>query len=573
MNNFQSSALALFIVILLSGGLTKAQQTNSTAQNQHDANSALREKAFDLLESLAGQINGLQSGENRARIGSNIVGSLWGRDEKRARTLLVAVEEDIKAGLQSSTGDDPTDSQTFMVFLRLREDTIERIAKHDPETALAFLKATEFRSDKIWNRNVDRSRAIELRLAKLIASHNPDIALKLGRESLTRGFSNELLLVLRQLSRQHKEHSQLLFKEIVIKLRDAEIVGDWAAMTFALNLAHSFKPPLVDDSNFRELINIFISSALANGCGKDGSSNDTLYFCQYVGSLLPDMERVDPVRASHLKKWVSDGDGWRSYQQPYNELNDLSQNGTVEDILALAANYPQIEGEIYHQAMMKAAAGGDFERARKIANDYTGAPDHKQRMLDRLAHYEKSNSISDEELAEIQRTLSTLPQVMDRLRVLMRTADRINNRSRALQLLNQANGIAETMKPGIDQTAVQMALAMMYCFEKSDRGFAIMESLLPRFNELIASGAKLDGYDTHYLRDGEWNMTGEGNLGKLLTALANNSGFFAWCDFDRAVSLANQFERQEIRVMAHLKLAQAILAGPPKRLDLGSGRY
>jgi hypothetical protein len=35
--------------------------------------------------------------------------------------------------------------------------------------------------------------------------------------------------------------------------------------------------------------------------------------------------------------------------------------------------------------------------------------------------------------------------------------------------------------------------------------------------------------------------------------------------FDRAVSLAAQFERTEIRMMAQLKLAQGILAGPPKR--------
>jgi hypothetical protein len=54
--------------------------------------------------------------------------------------------------------------------------------------------------------------------------------------------------------------------------------------------------------------------------------------------------------------------------------------------------------------------------------------------------------------------------------------------------------------------------------------------------------------------------------GALLTFLSQNAGYFAWCDFDRAVSLAAQFERPEIRLMAQLKLAQAILAGPPKRL-------
>jgi hypothetical protein len=40
------------------------------------------------------------------------------------------------------------------------------------------------------------------------------------------------------------------------------------------------------------------------------------------------------------------------------------------------------------------------------------------------------------------------------------------------------------------------------------------------------------------------------------------------CDFDRAVSLAAQFDRQELRMMAQLKLAQGILAGPKARMLL-----
>lgn len=128
------------------------------------------------------------------------------------------------------------------------------------------------------------------------------------------------------------------------------------------------------------------------------------------------------------------------------------------------------------------------------------------------------------------------------------------------------------MKPGQEQTEAQMGLAMMYCFEKSDRGFAIMESMVPKLNDLVAAAVKLDGYDNRYVRDGEWNMTGEGGIGNLLTRLAQNARYFAWCDFDRAVNLAAQFERPEIRLMAQLKLAQGILAGPPKRSQMAA-RY
>jgi hypothetical protein len=93
-----------------------------------------------------------------------------------------------------------------------------------------------------------------------------------------------------------------------------------------------------------------------------------------------------------------------------------------------------------------------------------------------------------------------------------------------------------------------------------------MESLVPKLNELVNAAAKLDGYESNHLRDGEWNMSNEGMLGSLLTGLAQKAPYFAWCDFDRAVSVTGQFERPEIRLMAQLKLAQGILAGRPNPL-------
>ena len=125
-----------------------------------------------------------------------------------------------------------------------------------------------------------------------------------------------------------------------------------------------------------------------------------------------------------------------------------------------------------------------------------------------------------------------------------------------------------TMKPGREQTGAWMALAMMYSLYESDRGLAIMESVLPQLNELANAAAKLDGYDHNYLRDGEWNMSSEGSVGQILTALAQNAGYFAWSDFDRAVSMTAQFSRPEIRFMARLKVGPGHPGWTTKSLPL-----
>src|SRR4026209_316006 len=137
----------------------------------HDAQSqtpdaAQRQKAIDLLQSLATQLGNLQSPENRARIGANIADSLWAHDEKRARALFISIEEDINWGLRPREIKDFRDDHEYMVFMQLRTDTVTRIAKYDPELALDFLKATAPISENPPRFVVERERAFELKLAK-----------------------------------------------------------------------------------------------------------------------------------------------------------------------------------------------------------------------------------------------------------------------------------------------------------------------------------------------------------------------------------------------------------------------
>ena len=544
-----------------------AQQNNTTSETQA-ADKVLREKAYELLDSLADQIGLLQSPENRARLASNLAASLWTHDERRARSLMVSVENDIRTGLQSVEGDDFRDNQTRGVFLQLRVDTVERIAKYDADLALAFFKATSITSDQPRkDSGTDMERRLELRLANQIAAESPEVALKLGRQSLARGFSHDLLSLLLRLNKKHKEQSLVFYKEIVAKLRQSNPTRYSESFYFGHQLIRSFKPPRADDLTFRELVGLFIKIALDNGCeNKMDQDERRANLCRDLGQLVPDMEKVDPIRAAQLKQWapVPLDQDWSSFN---TEINSLTEEGTIDDVLNLSSKYPQVTTQIYWQAMIKALQSGDPERARKIANDYNGDPNLRQRMLADPDRREKWTARNEEQLVDVQRTLLTLPRIQDRIQLLFTAANRIgaNDRRASLKLLDQASGMIDTMKPGSQQTEAQIALAMMYCMENSDRGLAIMEPLLPKLNELVAAAAKLDGYETSNLRDGEWNMSGTGSVGNLLSGLAQNARYFAWCDFDRAVSLTGQFERPEIRLMAQLKLAQAILAARPKR--------
>jgi hypothetical protein len=566
------SILIIAILALLLCPVARAQDKPQTPD------AARREKAVDLLQSLAAQLPTLQSAENRARIGANIAESLWGHDEKRARALFIGIEEDINWGLRAREIKNSRDEYSAMVFMKLRTDIVTRIAKHDAELAFDFLRATALTYEKIPRAVVERERDFEVKLATQIVPSNPDLALKIGRQSLNHGFSNNLLPLLKQLHKKHREHGLTLYKETVRALRESDFSRDRGKFYFARSLAENLTPPLADEPAFRDFMDLWISTAVANGCDKSNITEEWTSFCDQVRLLLPRMQKVAPQQTAQLKRLATEDNpqSWERNNFAYGELFKALNEDDFDEALELAKQYPQMEAEIYWRAAVKAMANGDTERALKIANDFNGDPQAKQRLLAELKGYEGAGSVTDEQLAQVQTELDKLPQVEDQFRFLVGLANRAGakNRPAALKLLEQATGIAESMKPGKVQMTSQLVLALLYCAEKSDRGLAMMESLISKLNEMIDAAAKLDEFETHYLRDGEWNMSANGPLGEMLTYLSQNAAYYAWTDFDRAVNLAAQFDRTEVRMMAQTKLAQSILAGPPKRLRFPSApRY
>ncbi len=573
MTNFRILILLLPILLLalLVAGSAQAQQPAE--------NAALREKAHTLLESVASQIGTLQSAENRARLGANVADSLWPHDEKLARSLFLQVEADIRAELQKWQPQTPYDP-SLMVFLKLRAETIERIAKHDGAAALAFLKATEIKADRlpILPYYIDKTpvdKKFEIRFAQKLAADNPDAAVELGRRAMERGFSFELFTLLMRLNHKHKDSAQAFYKEMVRKLQQVDLVSDWNARQFAGNLVQGFRPPVANETIYRELISAFVTTALAIGCAEKTTDNLRQNYCQWVVFELPEIEKFD-ARAARFRHW---GTPDESKQIPIPtalyELAEVMEAGTTDEILAAAAKYPEYAERVYIELIDRARHSGNFDEVRRLINNYITDPEKKRHMLAQLDKAPKKIAIDEAMLAQLEEGFNSMPMLSQRVSFLLMQAEQFapSDRSLALKLLDRASDLIDTMKADKAQTSAQIALAEMYCHEKHERGMGIMESLVPRLNELVEHAAKLDGYDTNYLRDGEWNMSANGNVGALLTQLSQNATLFAWCDFDRAVSIASRFERHEIRMMAQIRLAQGILSGPPKRTSTGYNEY
>ena len=549
--------LALLLAVAFMAVKTFPQQVND-----RQADEAARQKAYKLLESLAEQIGSLESGENRARMGSNIAGSLWPHNEPKARAMFATVTEEIKAGLQK----DDKDHNRYLArpnFVKLREDTALRIGMFDPEWAVQFLKETEPIDVKISDEDKGQ---LNLRLAILFAGRTPELALRLGRESLRHRVLQIQLGLIYELNKKSRAHASALLREIVKVAPYQGIRSVMKNEQFYFMLARLVEPSLGHDPAFRDLMNYFTDVALEAGCGKKKQTdNDTYHFCYRLGLVVPLMEKVDAKRVAPLKHLARKAGFPYEWIPALTEYADVYQNGSVDDLLAMIPKFPEYRDLGQSVVIRKVIEAGDFERARKFVDEFGLKPADKQDVMKQI---EREQRIANEDTsAEILKEAEGLRDESEAFHYLFRMATEIGpkNRQTTMKLLDRSTELLEKVPPERWQMQYQIGIAVRYCQVKSDRCFVMTEVIVRKMNELVAAATKLNGFDNRYLRNGEWNMTAEGGVGSLLTGLAQNAVYFALCDFDRAMALSNQFERREIRMMAQLKLAQGLLDGPPKK--------
>jgi hypothetical protein len=89
-----------------------------------------------------------------------------------------------------------------------------------------------------------------------------------------------------------------------------------------------------------------------------------------------------------------------------------------------------------------------------------------------------------------------------------------------------------------------------------------MTQIINQVNELMAAAAALDGFENNYLKNGEWAPTGgAGALSNMIVACNQQIAILARADFDRAKSLADRWQRSEVRLSGRLLIAQTVLSG------------
>lgn len=539
--------------------IAQAQKTPEPTPNPDEG------KATELLKSIAGRVPSLQSSGNRIVVGCSVADLLWDRDEKQARDLFEVVMKDVASQIAELDFSDQDDLNRFSLLQQSRQRVLETIARHDGALALTFLRSTrpQFSGDKSNNPLSEQERNLELNLATVAMARNPEFALKVARASLQRGIFHGHVSVLQLLQQKDPATARQFYGEIVDRFAGNDLPQNPEIFNVGWNLVRAFQPPTVKEDVFRRLVESLAMRVLAINPTDATRIQLAQNLYHQMRWSLQSIEKFAPMRASALQEWSRMVE--RSFDastRMYTELNELSQQGSIDDILAMKARYPdETHMAINQQAVWKALNSNDYERAKQLAKDISD-PMQRQQLLAQIEQHLALKAAGENRVADARRSYAKIKQPEQRIQVMMQLAANLaskGDKDGAIQILNEARSFLETLPTSEQKLMGQLQLIRSYCLFEPQQAEAMLQPFIAQVNQLVAAAVVLDGFDSHYLQEGEWSAQNFYGVNTLVNTLDQILGVLAAKQWQTAQTLTEQIERPEIRLFAQLAIVQSVL--------------
>jgi len=561
------SALLLLLLSFSSALPQSASQRQDTAGQTEKKQSDTEEKGLALLEKVVEQSRSLKLFENRIYIKATAASLLWSRDEKRARAVYAEVTDEIASVINSIENADE-EQERVNILAQLRSTIIQELAPKDPELALSFLRATRLPPLSNYSYNgLTQEEQLEARLAYLIAVKDPKLSLQLARENLKKGFSHELIGLLQNLRSKDKESYNVLLKEILAKLQDVNFVTNQNASNLAFNLLSLMRSQESEAEAYRELL-ANLASWGAKASNRGLSENDRYAarnFLVYLRQYISEIEKYVPAQAIALrKKFAEIDEASDPYTKQMNALNQIAQNGTVDEILAATVKAPkEYRNQFYSQAMWKALGQGDFQRAIQITESDDISPSQRKQFLEQIDRQRIYKTINEGKIDEARQSLARVKNLHESIQLFIQLANNIaskGDKATALQILQEASNLVREQPKNSAEVNARLQLASAYKQHNPDMSFEMIAPLIPQLNDLVTAVSTLNGFENNYMKDGEFLINHfYSNVGNSVNQCHYQIAELARNDFDRAVSLGESFQREEVRLKALLLIAQTTL--------------
>jgi hypothetical protein len=587
------------IILLISSSVVAQVSEKEKEEEEAERRQQLHHKTYVLVDEIASGALSLKLPENRSFVLAAAADLLWEHDEPRARNLFwdslntlnlmnnlgskvnPKSDEETKRAPPSAKEKEQILSQYFAVF-NLRRELISKVARRDPALALDMLRSSrQLPLDPVYpSFPLPDDRELEQEIAAEAAARDPERALQMARESLAKGLTFQLLDLLLRLNQKSGEAGTKLAGDIIVKLRTRNLsAGDPHGPRIAVSLlefsrarkeAPDEKRPMralkLEPEQKRELVEMITNAALTE------SANPNLLFT--LDDVMPEIEEFAPERVALLhRKLAAFNQTLNKEQKVSQEYNSIFRSGTPEDMIKLAGRADEGDREwMQQQAVVLAVMQGKADALREFVDAEIEDKSRRKSLLDALDAEEIGLAANKGDADGLRKLLPKIRLKEARARAMAEIAvvlEKKGNHDEALKLLDEAQTLIKTDLSSETQTDALLALVTAYALVEPARAFGIIERTIDRANDEIAKVLLLDKIvKSGVTRKGEIKLQEGGVMqvdyavfryGKSVAALAN-------VDFDRTKAAADRFERNELRLMVRLLLAQALLRSDAQSL-------
>jgi hypothetical protein len=600
--------LICFSVTLLIASPTAAQTDDKEkAQKELERRQELERKTLALLDEIATQALSLKLPENRSLVLANVADLLWTHDEKRARSLFwdalnnlaspISQAEDDSTVRDSTSKDSKTNESTakdsatrrftkdeaqslnqYFAMFQLRQEFLRKVAQRDPQLALDMLRATRLSPPAQpvpANYHLPNESDLEQEIANEAAARDPKRALQIARESLSKGFTFQLLGFLFRLNQQSPETAAEFAGDVIDKLQTADVGTDIAAWWTAIGLLRSARTPQdvpaenpavpgsnrlkLSDDQRRELVEIVTNAILS------ASANPN--FLSAISGVMPDVEQFAPDRAAKVKMKLAVVNRSLTIESRFGGKYDaLVSKATPEELLRAAAGADDSQRDaLFQAAVSKAVIQGKANDLREFIRSEVEEQSQRNRLNDLLDTDQMGWDVAHGDTESLQKLLPSIRLKEKRAEAMAQMAILLEKRGEhdeALKLLDEAQALVKVDFQSQTQSDALMMVLLACSLVDPPRAFAAIEPIVDRANDSVAKLVLLDKVvKSGVVKRGEIILQHPGVIsldfaifkyGRGVVALAN-------ADFNRTKAAADRLQRNELRIMARLLIAQALL--------------
>ena len=594
--------LSVLVTVSLFCSLCLAQ-AQPVDPEKEKAKKELDEKVVQLLDQAIADASLLRLPQNKAIVFAMAGDLYWMFDEKRSRDLYRNAASEILLHNLDTERERKESTETFPEFFDFndpRGQVMPLVAKNDAELALDLLVQTrpaalaesmlkaaspDVRSEgntisfSPENQRVRQEIALEQRFALLAADENPDRAIKMIKDSLSKGVSSNVLQLLQKLHKKDDKKAAELAGEVIRKLVDTDLgkKGDelQTALSFLQFMARNDSPPAggadtktktfrFSDSQAKDL-----ATKLANTFLQPSNS---MSMSMSLSRALPNLEKLVPEKAALLRQRQAES----QRTLPTEMRNSMRMqrmwdpNSTPEEILA---EIPKLQNEMERSYAYNSVAGkisqiDDEARARKLIDQI---PDEKARTraAEQLDSAKISRAAGTGKLEDARKMIGGLSNKKLQVQKFVSLAMTFHKKGTeadldsAVSLMKQARSLINETPEDEDELNNLMEVVKGYAVIEPDAAFKMFEPIVDQINDIIQASAILSKYNkrNRAFKKGELVLRASGNSfdGILLFRYLNQMQLLGKADLARMNALSDRFQRSDSRTIVKLVVAQGFM--------------